>query len=174
MRTLNVLLVTALLGTATLATGCWEKRVKHLSAVEFDHYYALRPFMNEGQKKTYLKLKTEEERNAYLKELGLWDRFYKYDPDVRDQIVAGDVQVGWTKDMVLMAWGAPFDKQKLVGREATRSERLVYRFEVHEGGTLIVWEPNSKTEYKATRLIQRDLLLDDDVVTEIVQRDRWE
>ena len=92
----------------------------------------------------------------------------------RDAIVAGDVAVGWTKDKVLMAWGAPYDKQKLVGREAVRSERLVYRFEVHEGGSMVVWESNSKTEYKAIRLVQRDLLLEDDVVVEIVKRDRWE
>ena len=170
MRSLSVLLMFIALGTS----GCWEKRVKHLSATEFDHYYALRPFMSEDQRKVYLKMQTEEERNGYLQELGLWDRFYKYSPEQREAIVAGDVQVGWTKDMALMAWGAPYDKQKLVGREATRSERIVYRFEQHEGGVLIVWEPNSKSEYKAERLIQRDLLMEDDVIVEIVQRDRWE
>lgn len=169
MRSLPVLLL-----LTSLTAGCWQNKVKNLSATEFDHYYALRPFMDEDQRKTYLKYKTEEERNAYLQELGLWDRFYKYGPEDRDAIVAGDVQVGWTKDMVLMAWGAPYDKQKLVGREATRSERLVYRFEVQEGGVMVVWEPNSKTEYKAERLVQRDVMLEDDVVVEIVKRNRWE
>ncbi|MCB9746145.1 MAG: hypothetical protein H6740_26450 [Alphaproteobacteria bacterium] len=121
--------------------------------------------MDETQRKTYLKLKTEEERNAYLKELGIWDYFYKYDEDLRDQIVAGDVQVGWTKDQLYMAWGAPHDRAKLVGRDAVRSERLIYRFEGHADGSILVWEPNSKTEYKATRLFRREVILDDDVVT---------
>ncbi len=169
MRSLPVLLL-----VTALSTGCWQNKVKRLSETEFDHYYALRPYLSEDQRKVYLKLKTEEERNAYLKELGHWDRFYKYSPEKRADIIAGDVQVGWTKDMLLMAWGAPFDKQKLVGREAMRSERFVYRFELHEGGVLIVWEPNSKSEYKADRLIQRDVLLEDDVIVEIVERDRWE
>ena len=156
-------------------SGCgYERHMKRLSDVEFDHYYALRPYMDEESRKTYLKLKTEEERNQFLKDKGLWDRFYKYDQETRDSIVAGDVQVGWTKDKVLMAWGRPYDKQKLAGREAQRSERLVYRFEKHEDGSILVWEANSKTEYKAVELFQRDVLLDDDVVAQISQRDRWE
>jgi hypothetical protein len=39
--------------------GCWEKKVKNLSNVEFDHYYALRVYMEDEQRKTYLKMKTE-------------------------------------------------------------------------------------------------------------------
>ncbi|MCB9759606.1 MAG: hypothetical protein H6739_07170 [Alphaproteobacteria bacterium] len=171
-RTLSMLLLVAL---AAGATGCsWEKRVKNLSDAEFDHYYALRPFMEDAQRKTYLKLKTEEERNAYLKELGIWDYFYKYDAAERDDIVAGDVQVGWTKDKVLMAWGRPHDRQKLAGRQAQRSELLIYRFEGHEDGSILIWEPNSKTEYKAVRFFRREVILDDDVVTEIAEKNGWE
>ena len=169
-RIVTGLLIAMALGTA----GCgWEKKVKNLSDTEFDHYYALRPFMDDAQRKTYLKLKTEEERNGYLKELGIWDYFYKYDAEMREQIVAGAVDVGWTKDQVYMAWGAPHDRAKLVGRAATRSERLIYRFEGHEDGTIIVWEPDSKTEYKATRLFRRELILDDDVVAEINEISGW-
>jgi len=170
MRTALVFTLAAL----TLAGCGYERHMKRLSDAEFDHYYALRPYMNEDSRKTYLKLKTEEERNAFLQEKGLWDLFYKYDAETRDSIVAGDVQVGWTKDKVLMAWGRPYDKQKLTGRQAQRSERLVYRFEKHEDGTILVWEANSKTEYKAIQLFQRDVLMDDDVVVEITQRDRWQ
>ena len=156
-------------------TGCGTDRfMKRLSDAEFDHYYALRPFMNEDNRDAYLKLKTEEERNQFLQDKGLWDRFYQYDQETRDAIVAGDVQVGWTKDMVLMAWGRPYDKQKLTGRPAQRSERLVYRFEGHEDGSILVWEANSKTEYKAVKLFQRDVILDDDVVMEINQQNRWQ
>ena len=89
-----------------ILTGCWEKKVKNLSDVEFDHYYALRVYMEEEQRKTYLKMKTEDERNAYLQQLGLWDRFYDYEPHIREKIVAGEVQTGWTKDMLYRP-GAP-------------------------------------------------------------------
>ncbi|MCB9746612.1 MAG: hypothetical protein H6740_28815 [Alphaproteobacteria bacterium] len=171
---MNRIVTGLVLAALVSASGCsWEKKVKNLSDTEFDHYYALRPFMDETQRKTYLKLKTEEERNAYLKELGIWDYFYKYDEDLRDQIVAGDVQVGWTKDQLYMAWGAPHDRAKLVGRDAVRSERLIYRFEGHADGSILVWEPNSKTEYKATRLFRREVILDDDVVAEIREESGW-
>lgn len=165
--------MTSLILLVALSTGCTGRQMKRLSDAEFDHFYALRPYMDDDARKEYLKLKTEEERNQYLKDQGLWDRFYQYDADQRDEIVAGAVQVGWTKDMVLMSWGAPYDKRKLAGRKATRSEALVYRFEQHEDGALIVWEPNSKTEYKAVRLFRREVILDDDVVAEIVEKDNW-
>ncbi|MED5374093.1 MAG: hypothetical protein VX899_23960 [Myxococcota bacterium] len=159
--------------------GCWEKRVKHLSDTEFDHYYALRPFMDEDMKKTYLKLKTQEERDAYLKEQGLWDRFYQYEADEREAIVMGDVQEGWTKDKVLMSWGSPYDKRKGADMSVTRSEILVYRFEGHDSDddgkvdTHIVWEPNSKTEYKAEVLFRKEVHLANDVVTLVELKDGW-
>jgi hypothetical protein len=160
---------------ALVVVGCGTDRyMKRLSDAEFDHFYALRVYMSEAERKEYLKLKTEEERNAWLQEKGLWDRFYKYDAEDRAAIVAGAVEVGWTKDKLLMAWGTPWDKQKLTGRNAQRSERYVYRLEVHEDGSMIVWEHDSKTEYKAVKLIQMDVVLDDDVITEIHEKGRWE
>ena len=60
------------------------------------------------------------------------------------------------------------------GRPATRSERLIYRFEQHADGSVLVWESDSKTEYTATRLFQRDVLLDDDQVTEMYDRNPWD
>lgn len=153
---------------AMLSMGCsYTRHIKNLSNVEFDHYYALRVYMSEDQKKVYLKLKTEEERNAYLQEAGLWDRFYSYSDPEREEIIAGDVVVGWTKDKLYMAWGAPYDRARLVGRSAVRSERLVYRFEQHEDGRILLWEDGSKTAYKAARLFTRELIIDDDVVREI-------
>jgi len=150
----------------------WKSRVKYLSDTEFDHYYALRVYMDDGQKKTYLKMKTEEERNAYLQKLGLWDRFYKYEPHIRELIVSGDVQVGWTKDMLYMSWGAPYDLRKLPGRKAERSELMVYRFEEQPDGSILVWQKGSRTEYKAVRLFSREVILDDDVIAEITDRDK--
>lgn len=157
-----------------LLAGCsWERKVNRLSETEFEHYYALRPFMDEEVRKTYLLKKTEEERNAYLKEIKLWDLFYKYEEHIRDLIIAGKVQTGWTKEMVLMSWGAPYDKRRLTGRPAPRSELLLYRFEQHEDGTVLVWAPGSKTEYKAIGRYSQEVYLDNDIVTEMKQLDGW-
>ena len=164
MRKLPILLM-------FLAACSWKNRTKFLDDEEFDHYYALRVYMEEGDRKEYLKLKTREERDQYLKEAGLWERFYKYDPHIRELIIGGEVQAGWTKDMVYMAWGTPYDRRKLPGRAAQRSEMLIYRFEQHvdkEGNnSVLVWEPASKTEYKAVKLFEQEVVLDDDVVAEV-------
>ncbi len=173
--------VALILSPSAFSTGCdWHSRVNKLSDSEFSHYYALKPFMDEDTQKAYLKLKTEDERNKYLKDKGLWQRFYKYPDNMRQAIVDGAVQVGWTKDMVLMSWGAPYDKRKLAGRPAPRSEMLVYKFEKHEDGTILVYVPNSKTEYKAIDRFTREVILDtspsdprDMVVAEITEEPGW-
>lgn len=152
--------------------GCgYERHQKRLNDQEFSHWYALRVYMTEDQKKTYLKLKTTEERDAFLKENQLWNRFYKYDPEIREAIVSGDVQEGWTRDMLEMAWGAPYDRQRAVGRRAERSEKFIYRFEQQPDGSVLLWESNSKTQYKAVRLFVREVIIDDDVVVKISERD---
>ena len=152
--------------------GCgYERHQKRLSDQEFSHWYALRVYMTEDQKKTYLKLKTTEERDAFLKENQLWDRFYKYDPEIREAIVSGDVQEGWTRDMLEMSWGAPYDRQRAVGRRAERSEKFIYRFEQQPDGSVLLWESNSKTQYKAVRLFVREVIIDDNVVVKISERD---
>ena len=153
-------------------SGCsYERRVKHLEDAEFSHYGALKVWMTEEERKAYLKLKSEANRNAYLVELGLWNRFYDLPAALQQAVILGEVEVGWTKEMVLMSWGRPHDFQKLVGREAKRSERYVYRFELHEGGVVYVWRPEHKTDYKALKLFEKDVILDDDVVSEIHKRD---
>jgi hypothetical protein len=157
---------------ATLFFGCgYERHQKKLDNQEFSHWYALRVYMTEEQRKTYLKMKTKEERNAYLKKKELWDLFYKYDQDIRDSIVAGEVREGWSRDMLEMAWGAPYDRQRAVGRQAQRSEKFIYRFEQQPDGMVLLWEPNSKTAYKAVRLFVKEVIIDDDVVVKISEMD---
>lgn len=170
MRFATAALVTVLV----LSSACsWERKVKKLGPDEFDTYYALRPFMSEEVRKTYLKTKTPEARAQYLKDEKLWDVFYKYTEAERDAIIAGDVAVGWAKDMVIMAWGKPYDIRKLVGRKAMRSELMVYRFEVADDGRILVWEPGSKTAYRSVRRFERLVTVDDDRVTTIEEREDW-
>lgn len=65
MRKLTLSLLTAML---LLSTG---SKIKKLSETEADHYQALRVWMDKDDKKAYFKLKTEEERNQWLKDAGL-------------------------------------------------------------------------------------------------------
>ena len=144
--------------------GHFEKKI---GQEEFDHWRALRIYMDEGTQKEFRKFKTREERDQYLKDKGLWEKFYQYEPHIRDQIAGGDVKTGWSEDMLFMAWGQPYDREKIFGRNAQESYRLTYRFEELEDGAILVWEPKSKTQYKAVRLFQKEVYIDDGKITEL-------
>ncbi len=167
------LIATTLLAT-TLLIGCGGK-IKRLTPTELDHYYALRIWWygDKAVDKAYLKNKTREERDAWLKENGYWDRFYQYDEQRRAEIVAGLVGKGWTYDQVYMAWGQPHERQMAAGRHAERSELYTYRFEVDYEGVPHVWVPNSKLTREAIELFRLDLFIDDGIVTEMIRRDDW-
>lgn len=152
-----------------LVAGKFEK----LSDAERDYYRALRVFMSDKDSKRWLRLKTPEDRRDWLVERGLWDRFDRHDENVRRQIVEGDVRVGWSEEMVYMAWGAPFQRQRATGRQAERSTILVYRFEVDDEGyaSPVV---GKKADYKAVYRYQVDVFIDDGVVTEMPEKKGWE
>jgi hypothetical protein len=151
-----------------------------LTAAKFDklesneqaHVRALSVFMDKDQTKAFYKLKTPEERNAYLQELKLWDRFYQFDDQKRQQIVASEVQVGFELDALFMAWGAPFAKNRLTGRNASRSERLVYRFEVDADG--FATPLSRRAAYKAVDRYQVEVIVDDNIVTKLTEKATWD
>jgi len=170
-RTIGLLAVGALaLGVFGSGSALADK-TKRLSAAEKEHYQALKVYMGKKQRKAYLKLKTEEERNAWLKERGLWDKFYQYDERVREAILVGDVKVGWEEDAVFMAWGAPVKRFTVVDRPASLSEEFLYRFEVSPEGGVLVWTKDSKTAHKAQLLYQIQLTVDDGRVARMIRTD---
>lgn len=164
----------ATLLAATLLFSAGNGKLKRLSSTERDHYDALRVWMDKKQDKAYLKLKTEEERNAWLQDMGLWDRFYQYDKDVRDDIVAGNVRVGWTTDKVFMAWGPPHQRKRLSIQGVPRSEALVYLLEVTEDGSVLVWEPGSKETHHAVARYRYELIVHEVTVAEMIRKEGWD
>lgn len=155
----------------TLPSGAHAGKEKRLSDVEKDHYQALKVYMDKDMRKAYLKLKTEDARNAFLKKKGLWDRFYQYDERLREAILVGDVKVGWPEDAVFMAWGAPVKRFAQVDRPASLSEEFVYRFEVGPEGGVLVWTSDSKTAHKASLLYQIQVTVDDGRVARMIRTD---
>jgi hypothetical protein len=178
-RTLVALIVLA------LPLSAQAGKEKRLSEGELMAYNALMPFMSEDEEKAYLKLKTQEERDAWLKAnppkpeenpllLSYYDRYWNNSEVMREQIASGAVGPGWTYDQVIMAWGEPHVKRKLAGRPAERSEMYVYRFETDWNGGIHVWTPKSKLTSKAIELFQLDVYIDDGKVTNIERKDAWE
>ena len=170
----------------SLLAGCSiSSKIKRLDSYERDHYGAIKVWMDEAQEKEYLKLKSAAERDAWLKgetsalqragvKKSLWDSFYQYDQATRDDIVSGDVQVGWSQDQLLMSWGAPYKRNRATKRTAVRSEILIYRFEVTKEGELMVWEPGSKESYHAVDKFQYEVHVDDTIVVEMVKKKNWD
>jgi hypothetical protein len=172
-RTLAWLIAALCLGAATPAFA--DPKLDRLTAAERVHFDALRVWMEEPQIKAYLKLKTEAERNAWLRDNGLWDRFYKYDERQRQQIDEGRVAVGWTQDMVFMAWGPPHQRTRNIDpRVAGKSETMTYRFEVTEDGRTLVWAENSKETHNAQELFRYVLLLHNGAVVRVDKAAGWD
>ncbi len=140
---------------------------------ELEHWRALRVFVDNKDQKRWLRLKTTEERNAWLKKEGLWDKFYKHNKRIRDLIVAGDVRKGWSRDMIYMAWGPPSARLQMPGRDAARTEVWKYRFEVDKDGYA---SPvlGRDTDHRAVRRYQVNLTVGDDIVTDMKELDKWE
>lgn len=158
-------------GVLFAASPSLADKTKRLSAVEKDHYQALKVYMDADMRKAFLKLKTEDARNGYLKKKGLWGRFYQYNERVREAILVGDVKVGWEENAVFMAWGAPVKRFDQVDRPASLSEEFVYRFEVDPYGDVLVWSKESKTAHKAALLYQVQLTVDDGRVARMIRTD---
>lgn len=160
-----------LVGLVALSAG--NRKLKRLEPDEKQHYRALKVWMDDKERKAYLKLKTRPERDAWLKDQGYWERFYQYDERTRDDILAGDVHKGWTQDKLLMAWGPAHTRNRLTGRKAERAERFVYRFEVLEGGKVLIWEPDSKTAHVAIDKYTMEVVLENGVIVEMNKSDGW-
>ena len=148
--------------------GCsYMRHVKRLEAPEKDHWAALRVFMQEDQKKEYLTRKTKTERDLYLQELNLWDKFYNLDEKRREDILSYNVQKGGNQEELLMSWGVPYKTQmEPTSKHGVSAERWVYRFEEHSNKKtgeryILIWEEYSKTEYKADRVFEREVVIDD-------------
>jgi hypothetical protein len=165
-----------LLAALVLATpaSALASKLDRLSTAEQAHFEALKVWMDDKAQKSFLKLKTEGERDQWLKDHHLWDRFYRYDQHDRDQIVAKEVAVGWSEDRVYMAWGAPHQKQRLARQGAERSEMLIYEFEVAPDGAVLVWAPGSKVTHGAIARFRYEIVLDDGVVAEMHKKQGWD
>ncbi len=160
-----------------LSTNAFAKK-EDLTEAERNHIAALRVWMEEKEVKGWTKLKTSAERDQWLKDNGepirYWERFYQYNEEQRTAILDGEVRTGWTADRVFMAWGKPYMKKRLTGRNAGRSELLLYRFEVTADGSVMLWEEGSKASYVAVEKYTMQVFVDDNVLTELSRQDGWQ
>ena len=99
--------------TISLTMGCsMSSKLNKLDSEEYAHYMALRVYMDQPdgagkraktERKAFFKLKTRAERDQWLKDKGLWDRFYQYEPHIRQKIVDGQVQAHQLHEILVVA-----------------------------------------------------------------------
>jgi len=89
-------------------TGCTYAAIQQLSLDERAEFQLYRKVMTGGQERTYLAQATAAERTAYLREIGLVQRFQGLDPLDREAVQKGFPRVGMSAEALLFLWGDPY------------------------------------------------------------------
>ena len=99
-----VLLVT--LGGLTACT--YDAAVRQLSPAEQSEFALYHPRMTWSQARTYLAKTSATERTAYLRAIGLPQRFEALDPLDQQAVRSGWPRVGMSAEALLFVWGEPY------------------------------------------------------------------
>lgn len=92
----------------TFLTGCaYDRAVNNLSPDEQQAFRAYRKVMYGSQARTYLSKPSAAERSAYLREIGVQQRFEALDAQDRESILNGYIRKGMSADALLFLWGSP-------------------------------------------------------------------
>ena len=98
-----------LLGTLLALTGCaYDVTVQRLSLAEQAEFYLYKKVMTPAQARAYLARASAAERTAYLREVGLAQRFEALEPLDRTAVQSGFPCVGMSADALLFVWGEPY------------------------------------------------------------------
>ena len=101
----SALVLSMLLGL----TACtYEAALQHLSPAEQAEFALYHHRMTGIQQHTYLGKASAAERTAYLREMGLVQRFQALAPRDREAVQQGWPQVGMSAEALLFVWGAPY------------------------------------------------------------------
>jgi hypothetical protein len=98
-----------LLGTIVVLTGCaYDARVRQLSPAEQAEFYIYNKVMTSAQAHAYVAQASAAERTAYLREVGLAQRFAALDPLDREAVQRGFPRVGMSAEALRFVWGEPY------------------------------------------------------------------
>jgi hypothetical protein len=96
------------LGTLVLLTGCaYDATVRQLSLAEQAEWHLYKKVMTPTQARAYVAKASAAERTAYLREVGLAQRFEALDPLDRAAVQSGFPRVGMSAEALRFVWGEP-------------------------------------------------------------------
>ncbi|ETX03218.1 MAG: hypothetical protein ETSY1_00675 [Candidatus Entotheonella factor] len=98
-------------------TGCaYHQAVNKLSPQEQSTFRAYQKVINGSQARTYLSKPTPVERQAYLQDIGVVQRFEALDQQDQDAILKGYIRKGMHADALNFLWGRPQRKEGNTGK----------------------------------------------------------
>ena len=100
--------VVVLLGSTMTLSGCTYAAIQRLSLDEQAEFHIYQKVMTPLQERAYLAKATAAERTAYLREIGLAQRFQALDPVDRETVRGGAPRVGMSAEALLFLWGIPY------------------------------------------------------------------
>jgi hypothetical protein len=101
----TALVLSTLLGL----TACtYDAALRHLSPTEQAEFALYHHRMTGRQEYIYLAKASAAERTAYLREIGLVQRFEALDPQDRAAVQAGWPRVGMSAEALRFVWGEPY------------------------------------------------------------------
>ncbi len=109
MQHVRHLLLTALATAIVIMTGC-AYQVQHLTPAEQTAFRSYSKVMTSPHIYTYLAKATPAERDAYLNEIGVQQRFQALEPQDRESVLAGFPRKGMSAEAMLFLWGKPYDE----------------------------------------------------------------
>jgi hypothetical protein len=100
-----------LLGAIVVLTGCtYDAALRRLSLAEQAEFHTYRKAMTGVQQHIYVAKASAAERTAYLRQIGLAQRFEALDPQDREAVLRGTPRVGMRAEaLLLFVWGSPYD-----------------------------------------------------------------
>src|SRR5215211_3108113 len=100
--------VVMLMGGIMILSGCTYAAMQKLSLDEQAEFHLYQKVMTPSQERAYLAKATAAERTAYLREIGLAQRFQALDPVDREAVRGGAPRVGMSAEALLFLWGIPY------------------------------------------------------------------
>ena len=90
-------------------TACtYDAALRQLSLPEQAEFFLYHHRMSGSQEHTYLAKASAAERTAYLRELGLVQRFQALAPGDQEAVHSGWPRVGMSAEALLFVWGEPY------------------------------------------------------------------
>jgi hypothetical protein len=98
-----------LIGTIVVLAGCtYDAALQRLSVAEQAEFHTYKKVMTTPQAHTYLAKASAAERAAYLRQIGLAQRFEALDPLDREAVQSGFPRVGMSAAALRFVWGDPY------------------------------------------------------------------